>query len=215
MLKDEFADAVSAFEQVKKTVAAFKAEHIKICSEIEAVETELSALPLACVPIEDMKEAVLDLLEVSSSNYAKEKIRKSIISFVTGKEFDVLTPENIEKRGKPLSYLDIEKSMDGTDPKMSRAQLLTGGVFDDRVLYAFFSQAIRDGLREIMEGMKPDELGYGAIHPSKIGTSRVERRQAIDDCNNRLSNLKERKSVIEMRLASIGAQQITSPGKKS
>lgn len=215
MAKDEFADAVSAFEQVKKTVAAFKDEHAKISSEIEVVETELSALPLACVPLEDLKEAVLDLLEASSNRYVKEKIKKTIASFVTGLEFDLPTPENLKKRGKPLSYLDIENSMDGTDAKMSRAQLLTNGVFDDRVLYAFFSTTIRDGMRRIMEGMTPEEFGYGAIPPSKIGTSRFERRRAIDERNSRLSSLKERKSVIELRLASIGAQQPTSPGKKS
>lgn len=90
---------------------------------------------------------------------------------------------------------------------MGRTQFLTPTkrVFADEVLYFLFSKLVREGLRKIMDGITPEELGYSNIHPDKIGSPRFERRRTIAELDGRLGELKVRKAEIENKLQAIGA----------
>ena len=101
----------------------------------------------------------------------------------------------------------IESAISNRDVSLGRAQLLSTDkeVFDDQVLYFLCADLVRDGLRKIMADMTPAEFGYNAIHPSKIGSARSERRAFIADFDHRLGDLLMKKAELEEKLCAIGS----------
>lgn len=206
MPKDNFENAVTAFEQVKQTVAVLKEEHATVIAEINTVSAELQSLPLAYLPLEELKSGILDFIDASGERYAEKQIRAAIASFATG-SMRGLGSDMVPLLGKPLRYADIERAISGNEPCLGRAQLLTPdkSAFDDQVLYFFISSLIRDGLRKLMDSMSPAEFGYDKIHPDKIGSTRFERRLTITSLEERLDELQTRKADLEQKLHAIGS----------
>lgn len=200
----KFDAAVAAFEQVKQIVSALKAEHCAVIDEISDAEERLRTLPLAYLPIDDVKAGILEFVESAGERYAEREIRSTIKEFATGSWRNVSATDLL---GKPLRYADLEGAIYNTNPLMGRAQLLTPqkSAFDDQVLYFIFAPIVREALQKIMDKMTPEEFGYNTIHPDKIGSPRAERREAIDALNKRIDELQRRKSEIEAKLHSIGS----------
>lgn len=204
---DQFKVAVSAYEQVKLTIDALKAEHADIVVKIAESETKLADLPMAYIPLDDLKNGILDLVDAAGERYAEKKIRSAISALATGQTSNSMVAGfDLGSIGKPMRYKGITAAIDGSDPISGRAQLLTYGnaSFDDQAVYFLFSQLIREGLRTMMDRMSPAEFGYDKIHPNKIGSTRAERRRAIDDLEKQLSDLRDRKSEIEQKLRALG-----------
>jgi hypothetical protein len=83
------------------------------------------------------------------------------------------------------------------------------------MIYLFFGDLIREGLKNIMAAMPAAELGYDKIHPGKIGTTRQERRQALAELNVQAVNLQQRKADLERDLREIGFPVRTDPKGKA
>lgn len=203
MSEQNFDQTIAAYEKVKQTAAALRAEYEEVCAGIAETEAELKVLPLAHLPLEDLKAGILEFIDASGERYAEETIRMAISRFATGGMGGISTQY---EQGKPLRYIDLERAISAADPAYGRAQLLTPekNQFNDQVFYFFFSKLVREGLRKVMEDMTPAEFGYDAIHRDKIGTNRFERRAAILALENRLAELRERKAELAQKLRAIG-----------
>lgn len=206
-MDNKFEIGFAAFEQVKQTVAALKNEHAAVVSEIAEVNGAIKAAMIEYLPLEDLKDGILDLIVSSGERYAARNIRVAISSFATGSMRGAGNKELLTELGKPLRYADMEAAISNADGVMGRAQLLTTSkeFFDDQVLYFLCPDLVRDGLRRVMADMAPAEFGYNAIHPNKIGSPRCERRAFIAELDHRLSDLLVKKAELEEKLCAIGS----------
>lgn len=206
-MDNKFEIGFAAFEQVKQTVAALKNEHAAVVSEIAEVNGAIEAAMLEYLPLEDLKDGILDFIVSSGERYAARNIRAAITCLATGGMRGSGTPEMIAALGKPLRYVDIESAISNRDVSMGRAQLLSTDkeVFDDQVLYFLCTDLVREGLRKVMTDMAPAEFGYNTIHPNKIGSPRCERRVFIAELDHRLSDLLVKKAELEEKLCAIGS----------
>ncbi|MFA6312344.1 MAG: hypothetical protein WC681_12755 [Sterolibacterium sp.] len=203
MAKDNFAESQTAYARVRETINELRAEYDQVSVNITAAETELAELPLAPVPAEDLKAGILEFIEASGRRYGADRVRGSIASFATGGMLGLSAEAG--SFGKPLRFRDIDGAISGINPPMSWAQLLTpDGAHNDQVLYCFVADLVNEGLRRIMADMTPQELGYGTIHPNKIGTDRATRRAAITALEARLAELRIRKDDLAEKLRALG-----------
>jgi len=205
-----FDEVASAYEQVKKTGDSLKADYEQTRKEIEAAETELEALPLAPVPFEDMKAAILDFVDASGERHA-EKLRTFIADFANGRtgygggaggELMV----DMHDVGKPMRFAILQGAILGNQSAASNARILTGGIAGlvDRALYYFCAQLIREGLQKTMDRMTPEEFGYNKIRAADVGTPRHERVAAIAALEERLVELRSRKADLAGKLLTLG-----------
>lgn len=204
MAEDQFTETQAAYAKVKETIQALRADYDSTCAEIEQTEAELEALPLAPVPLEDMKAAILQFIEASGQRYADRHVRKAISTFATGSMGGLGVDAGLI--GKPLRFLDIEAAIGNENTVSGRAQFATYALqeFDDGALYFFFGDLVREGLRRIMDEMAPQEFGYGAIHPGKVGSGLSERRSAIAATAARLEELREKRGDLAAKLLALG-----------
>jgi hypothetical protein len=209
MRKENFDEVAAAYDQVKKTAAALMDDYEQVCGDIDAAAAELRALPLAPVPFEDMKEAILDFVDASGERYA-ESVRDTVSKFANGKmAFDAVSHNSGKVRyediGKVIGFDVLDGSISGEEAGLCRAQLLNPTtIFDNRVLYYFCGALVREGLRKVMEKMRPEDFGYDRIPPEKIGTPRRERRAAIAALQERLDKLRSRQADLAGKLAKLG-----------
>ena len=210
MGNNNFEEIAAAYAQVKQTAAILNADYEQTCCEIDAAEAELKALPLAPVPFDDMKEAILDFVDASGERYA-QNAREIISSFANGKtSFDAVPFESGKLRhkdvGKPVSFEILDGAISGDELSLCQAQLLNpkASFFDDRAIYYFCGALVREGLRKIMDQMGPEDFGFGSIHPDKVGSPRRERRAAIAALRERLGELRMRKADLADKLAKLG-----------
>ncbi len=180
-----------------------KSDYEQTCGDIDAAEAKLKALPLAPVPFDDMKEGILEFIDGSGERYAADYVRSAVASFATGQQSGTGSTETL---GHPLSFKALDGAINGGEAALGWAQLATPqkNMFNDQVLYYFCGALIREGLRKVMEQMRPEEFGYGSIHPNKIGSPRRERRAAIAALQERLGELRSRKADLAGKLAKLG-----------
>ena len=210
MGKENFDEVAAAYEQVKKTGDTLKADYEQTCNEINAAEAELEALPLAPVPFEDMKAAILDFVDASGERHA-EKLRTFIADFANGKTgygqgegSDVKV--EINDVGKPLRFYVLQGAILGNGANASNARILTGGIASlvDRAFYYFCAELIREGLQKTMDRMTPQEFGYDKVRAKDIGTPRHERVAAIAALEERLVELRSRKADLVGKILTLG-----------
>jgi hypothetical protein len=216
MPPQNIADVRAAYELLRKTADDLRQEHSQVTASLAAVQEELKALPLAYLPPEDLKAGIFELIEACGQRYSAS-VRESIAAFATGNMRGAESSCVVSEWGKPLRFCDLEAAIEGTDPTLGRAQFLTRGQakFDDQMVYLFFGDLIREGLKNIMAAMPAAELGYDKIHPGKIGTTRQERRQALAELNVQAVNLQQRKADLERDLREIGFPVRTDPKGKA
>lgn len=203
MGKENFEAAAAAYEQIKQTGATLKADYVQTCAEIGAAEEALRLLPLAPIPFDDMKAAILEFVGGSGERYAADYVRQAVSGFATGMQSGM---GHVESLGKPLTFARVEGAISGTDAALGWAQLLQPqkGMVNDQVLYFFCRELVCAGLRNIMDQMRPDEFGYDMVHPDKIGSPRIERRAAIATHEENLSTLRSRKAELADKLTKLG-----------
>lgn len=210
MGQENFDEVASAYEQVKKTGDALKADYVRTCNEINAAETELEALPLAPVPFEDMKAAILDFVDASGERHAA-KLRTFIADFANGKtawgqgegsEVSV----DLRDVGKPLRFYVLQGAILGKGANAPHARILTGGIAGlvDRAFFYFCAELIREGLQKTMDRMTPEEFGYDKVREKDIGTPRHERVAAIAALEERLAELRNRKEELVGKILTLG-----------
>ena len=205
-----FDEVASAYEQVKKTGDSLKADYEQTRKEIEAAETELEALPLAPVPFEDMKAAILDFVDASGERHAEE-LRTFIADFANGRTgwgngAGGVGMVDLHDVGKPLRFSILQEAILGGRSAASGAKLLTGGMVGlvDRAFYYFCAGLIREGLQKTMDRMTPEEFGYDKIRAKDVGTPRHERVAAIASLEERLAELRSRKAELAGKLYKLG-----------
>lgn len=210
MKQENFDELASVYEQVRKAGDALKADYLQTCNEIATAETELEALPLATVPFEDMKAAILDFVDASGERHAA-KLRTFIADFANGRTGwgggsggDGMV--SLNDVGKPMRFNVIQEAILGDGSAASKARILTGGIASlvDRTFYFFCAELIREGLQKTMDRMTPEEFGYDKVKKEEIGTPRHERVAAIAALEERLAKLRNRKADLENKIRTLG-----------
>lgn len=210
MKQNNFDEVAAAYAQIKQTGDALKADYEQTCSDIDAAESELETLPLAPVPLGDMKAAILDFVDASGERHA-EKLRSFITDFAIGKigwggGAGGVGMVALGDVGKPMRFSILQGTIIGNGSAGSDARILTGGMSGlvDRAFYYFCTQLIREGLQRVMDGMTPEEFGYDKIKSNEVGSPRHERVAAISALEERLLELRSRKSDLEGKILTLG-----------
>jgi len=203
-----FDAAATAFAQVQTTVNQLRTEYASVCAQIADTQNQLTAAPLAYVPLADLQAGILDFIDASGLQYAQNEIIGTISSFA--QNYMTGNTNNPALNGKPLRFCDIESAVNGA----GFVQLLTPykTVFNDQALYYFFGQLVKQGLSALMAEMSPEAFGYGKVTPDQIGSDRVTRRAAIVALNTQLSALQAQKADLAAKLIALGVR-IPSGGK--
>lgn len=201
---DQFQSAVTAYEGVKAAKAALKAESKSICEEIAKAKDELSWLQTSYLPLQDVKEGLIQILFLGSRNYEMEQIIPAISGLATNTAWASGT--SADEFGKPLKYTTIEKALSGQLGDYPACQILTPNKsrLDDRVFFAVLFKVIEPTIRNIMEKMQPEDFGYNHITPSQIGPGLEERRQMIQAIKAKIQTLEEKKGAIAGKLSALG-----------
>lgn len=205
MIKQDFNEAADAYRKVRETVAELKQEHAQVSTQIEEAEAELKVLPLAPLPFEDLKEAILEYIDASGERYAERHVKPALIELATSCAGG-LEPA-VHSMGKPISFAEIDGAIAGSNASLSHVHLAHKGQpsFNDLALNYFVGQLVREGLRKLMDRMSPEDFGYDKIHPDKVGSGRRERRVSIAALTDRIAMLKVHKGDLAIRLAQLGA----------
>lgn len=198
---DQFQSAVSAYESVKATKQALKAEYEAVCVEITKAQEELAWLQKAYLPLQDLKDGIMEILAVGAESYEMAFIRPGI----AGLAINVAWGSKAEQFGMPLRYETLEDALSGKLGDYPACQILTPqkSQFDDRVLLSVLWGTIEPTLRGIMEKMTPEEFGYGHISPSEIGPSLKERREMIRLIKENIQELGLKKGANDQKLAAL------------
>lgn len=201
---ENFAAAQHSYAKVQETAAVLRAEYDQVCAEIVSTETELKELPLAYVPVEDLKAGILEFIEASGGRYGATSVRAAISNFAKGYMRGLDADQ--DAFGKPLRFNDIEGAISGAHASMGWAQILhpDKSQFNDQVLYCFIADLVKEGLRRIMKDMTPEEFGYERIPPGMVGTDRATRRAEIEERRQRLADLIGRRDDLRRKLSALG-----------
>ena len=89
MTTSEFQSAVSAYESVLAAKQALKAENESICKEIAKAKEELVWLQTSYLPLQDLKEGIIQLLRCSGENFGMNTIRPAISTLATNGKWGV------------------------------------------------------------------------------------------------------------------------------
>lgn len=197
-----FDAAATAFAQVQTTVTQLKTEYASVCAQIADTQDQLTAAPLAYVPLADLQAAILDFIDASGAKYGQNEIVGTISNFaqnrMTGNRNDPALA------GKPMRYCDLQSAIDGG----GFLQLLTPykTVFNDQVFYCLFAQLVKQTLQSLMATMPPSAFGYDKISPDQIGSDRATRQASIATLNTQLAALQAQKSDLASKLAALGVR---------
>ena len=69
---DEFQNAVSAYESVRVLKQTLKSENEAIDQEIAKAKEELAWLQTSYLPLQDLKDGIIEILAVGAENYEME-----------------------------------------------------------------------------------------------------------------------------------------------
>jgi hypothetical protein len=147
-----------------------------------------------------LKEAIIQLLNVSGQNYEMTSIRPAIRDLATNMKWGVGFPT--EEFGKPITYKNFEKAI-SENILFQVSQIFTPDksiFFDDGAFLALLFKTIEPVIRSIMEKMTPEEFGYGRISPSEIGPGLKERREMIQSIKEKIQELEHKKGTNVQKL---------------
>lgn len=190
---DKFHDVVSAYESVKLTKQELKSENEKIDAEIKKAKEELDWLVSSYLPLEDLKESIIEILFRGSQDYEAEAIRPALAAVATNATWGSM----IEEYGNPLRFKTVENVLAGRLAVFPACQIFTPNKtqIDDRVFLALLFKAIEPFIRGIMERMTPEELGYGGIREDEIGPGLNERRVMMQSIKEKIQKLEHKKGT--------------------
>lgn len=198
---NQFADAVSALENIKILKQTLKSENESIELEIAKAKEELAWLQKAYLPLQDLKDGIMEILAVGAESYEMASIRTGI----TGLAVNAAWGSKSEQFGNPLRYETLEDALSGKLSDYPACQIFTPqkSQFDDRVFLSLLFKTIEPALRDIMERMTPEEFGYGGISPSEIGPGLKERRGMIQLIKENIQELELKKGANAQKLAAL------------
>lgn len=204
--KDEFQDAISAYQNVVTAKKALEADNKSICEEITRAQDELAWLQTSYLPLQDLKESIIQFLCRAGQNYQMGSIRSAIKDLATNGKWGLEYPA--EEYGMPMKYRTFEKALDGSIPSFMACQIFTPDksiFFDDRVFLGLLFKFIEPTIRGIMEKMQPEEFGYDRVRADEIGPGLEERNQMIQDIKAKIKALEEKKATNAEKLRALGA----------
>lgn len=199
---------IAAFNQVQESVSKLRDEYATVCADILIAEKKLKELPLLPVPPEDLKAAIIDMVEASGYGY-RIAIKRQIKALATNekcgfsigsKEFNLL--------GTPLRFSEINSALyGGSSPGVVGYQnMLTASNIGlvDTAIFSVAGELVKTLLTSVMEEMTADDLGYKGIKKDQIGTDRATRLATIKATNEYLELLRDRKSKLSISLFRLG-----------
>lgn len=198
---NQFDDAVSALENIKILKQTLKTENEAIELKISKAKEELAWLQKAYLPLQDLKDGIMEILARGAESYEMASIRPGITALAVNAAW---TSKN-EQFGSPLRYETLEDALSGKLGDYPACQVFTPqkAQFDDRVFLSLLFKTIEPTLREIMEKMTPEEFGYGGISPSEIGPGLKERRGMIQAIKEKIQELELKKGANAQKLTAL------------
>jgi hypothetical protein len=198
---NQFDDAVSALENIKILKQTLKSENEAIELEIAKSKEELAWLQTAYLPLQDLKDGIVEILARGAESYEMDSIRPGISGLAVNSAWTVKR----EQFGSPLRYETLQDALSGKLGDYPACQIFTPqkAQFDDRVLLSLLFKTIEPTLREIMERMTPEEFGYGGISPSEIGPGLKERRGMIQAIKEKIQELELKKGANVQKLTAL------------
>jgi hypothetical protein len=198
---NQFDDAISAYENIKLLKQTLKSENEAIELEIAKAKEELEWLQKAYLPLQDLKDGIMEILARGAESYEMESIRPGI----TGLAVNAAWGSKSEQFGSPLRYETLESSLSGKLGDFTACQIFTPqkSQFDDRVFLSLLFKTIEPTLREIMERMAPEEFGYSGIPKSEIGPGLKERREMIQVIKEKMQELALKKGANVQKLTAL------------
>lgn len=204
-MTDSYQNTVAALESVKAGKRVLKIEYDAICEEITKAQNELNWLQTSYLPLKDLKEGIIQLLLCAGGQkYEMSSIRSGIADLATNAKCGVGFP--IEEYGKPMTYANIEKAINGDLGQFTLCQIFTPDksiFFDDRAFLGLLFKTIEPAVRNIMEKMSPQEFGYTKIKESEIGPGLEERRHMIADIAAKLLDLDKKKLSVSNKIRAL------------
>lgn len=196
--ENEFENVVSAYESVKLLKQTLKSENEAIDAEIAEAKKELDWLQTSYLPLDDLKESIIEILSRGSEDYESEAIRPGLAALAT----NTLWGSMLEEFGNPLKFKTIENALAGRLGIFSACQIFTPSKsqLDDRVFLALLFKTIEPVIRSIMEKMTPEEFGYGSVRESEIGPGLKERREMIQSIKAKMQDLEHKKGANVQKL---------------
>lgn len=198
---NEFQNAVSAYESVKVLKQALQSENEAIDTEIAKAKEELAWLQTSYLPLEDLKDSIIEILFLGSESYELGHIRPALAGLATNNAWQSLSAEY----GYPMKYQTVEKVLSGKLGDFPACQIFTPekNQFDDRFFLSLLFKAIEQTLRGIMEKMTPEEFGYNLITPSEIGPGLKERREMIQVIKTKIQELELKKGANAQKMEAL------------
>lgn len=200
---NDFDAAAAAHAKVKAAIQALRAEYDANEAGIERTAAELDRQLAICLPPDEMKQAVIEILGANAKRFERD-IRASFCDFVRHKQASNIPPASVNK---PMSYADIESIIAGKYSQYEFTNLLKAGktphVFD-APLFMFFETAIAERMLAILAEIFPDEMGYSSIAQNDIGCGLEERRALVTKLNADLDELHARRTDLAGKLAGLG-----------
>lgn len=95
---NQFDDAISAYENIKILKQTLKSENEAIDVEIAEAKKELDWLQTSYLPLNDLKESIIEILFLGSEDYEAEAIRPGLAALAT----NTLWGSMLEEYGNPL-----------------------------------------------------------------------------------------------------------------
>jgi hypothetical protein len=194
-----FKDALFSFTQVKDAISKIRRELEAVRKEIAIEEEKLSQLPLKPLPLPDLKDAILEIVDKRGAHYLESQVTHAIESWVKN-----YFRQTSSERGKPINYRDMESSISNVDKIFTCPQLITKGEFNDLALYAFFGELVKVALATTMKKMTAKDFGYEGLSSKDIGTDRATRRRDIQATQIKLNELRAREKELEDNLHQLG-----------
>ncbi|TVM02664.1 MAG: hypothetical protein CV087_09160 [Candidatus Brocadia sp. WS118] len=169
------------------------------------------------MPIDDLKESIIQFLAAKGQEYQSEIIRPAISDLALN---NLWGSSGMERYGMTLTYQEIEDAIEGIKVGFSACQIISPNKnyhFDDRAFFSLLFVQIEPVLRNIIGNMKPEEFGYDKITAKEIGPGLEERREMIRETAQEILALEQGKATVISKLESLGenAKNLLNSAKTS
>ena len=203
-MNDEYQKALSSIENINAVKTKLKKQLEEIMIAIEAAQKNLSWLQDSYLPIDDLKESIIQFLAAKGQEYQSEIIRPAMSDLALN---NLWGSSGMKRYGMTLTYQEIEDAIEGIKVGFSACQIISPNKnyhFDDRAFFGLLFVQIEPVLRNIIGNMKPAEFGYDKITAEEIGPGLEERREMIRETAQEILALEQGKATVIGKLESLG-----------
>lgn len=203
-MNDEYQKALSSIENINAVKTKLKKQLEEIMIAIESAQIKLSWLQNSYLPIDDLKESIIQFLAAKGQEYQSEIIRPAISDLALN---NLWGSSGMGRFGLTLTYQEIEDAIEGIKVGFSACQIISPNKsyhFDDRAFFGLLFVQIEPVLRNIIGNMKPEEFGYDKITAEEIGPGLEERREMIRETAQEILALEQGKATVISKLESLG-----------